>query len=247
MFQNGDLRRIFPVALVFLSGIVAVQGCGPMRRPGFPNQSHDDAEQLRKLETTFDIAGKIDQYYDIAQRDDPGDRDEHFLRSARNEIINHRLTLINFYYNEFVADASFNRQAMDLTADLADLGVDLAATVTGAVAMKTILSAISAGITGTQASLHKNIYLDRTISAIITSMNARRKEALLPILEGMGRSAADYPLGQALSDLDNYYLAGTFLGALESIQQRAALAEREADVQIRRLNAVSFQGAESNP
>lgn len=225
-------------------------GCEPIRTPGFPLQTRNDTQLLKQLDASFDVASRIIKYYETERgyaELGMTFEQQRMLQSLRSEIVQKRLTLINLSYNHFIADVSINRQAMDLSTDLADLGVDLAATVSGAAAVKTALSAISAGITGTQASLHKNIYLDRTVGAIIASMNARRKEALLPILEGMNRSIDEYPLAQALVDLDNYYLAGTFLGGLEGIQRRAAEAELAADAQLRRFSAMVTIQPEQRP
>ncbi len=221
--------------LVGLASCAAFSGCGQQQRPGFPAQSYDEKQLIEDLETKFDLPTKIRQYYD----EKAGLR-QNELKIRRDEIITSRVTLINLHYNQFVADASFRRQIMDFGADIADLGVDLATTVVGSAATKTILGAISAGITGTQASVHKNFYFEKTVSAIVATMNANRKQALIPILTGQQRGVDAYPLGQALSDLDNYYFAGTFLGALNAILVEAGENEKAASTRIDRIRHGRF-------
>ncbi len=221
--------------LVALASCAVFSGCGQQQRPGFPAQSYDQKQLIEDLETKFDLPTKIRRYYDqkpaLALSE---------LKIRRNEIIISRITLINLHYNQFVADASFRRQMMDFGADIADLGVDLATTVVGSAATKTILGAISAGITGSQASVHKNFYFEKTVSAIVATMNASRKQALIPILTGQQRGVDSYPLGQALSDLDNYYFAGTFLGALNAILLEAGENEKAANTRIDRIRHGRF-------
>lgn len=221
--------------LVALASWAVFSGCGQQQRPGFPAQSYDEKKLIEDLETKFDLPSKIRQYYDekpvLTQRE---------LQIRRDEIITSRVTLINLHYNQFVADASFRRQMMDFGADIADLGVDLATAVVGSAATKSILGAISAGITGSQASMHKNFYFEKTVSAIVATMNANRKQALIPILTGQQRGVDVYPLGQALSDLDNYYFAETFLGALNAILVEAGDNEQAADDRIEEIRTVDF-------
>ena len=221
--------------LVALASCAVFSGCGQQQRPGFPAQSYDEKKLIEDLETKFDLPTKIRQYYDekpvLTQRE---------LQIRRDEIITSRVTLINLHYNQFVADASFRRQMMDFGADIADLGVDLATAVVGSAATKTILGAISAGITGSQASMHKNFYFEKTVSAIVATMNANRKQALIPILTGQQRGVDAYPLGQALSDLDNYYFAGTFLGALNAILVEAGDNEQAATTEIDKIRRGRF-------
>ena len=228
------MRRITWI-LVALASCAVFSGCGQQQRPGFPAQSYDEKQLIEDLETTFDLPTKIKQYYNEKPGLTPSE-----LKIRRDEIITSRLTLINLHYNQFVAEASFRRQMMDFGADIADLGVDLATTVVGSAATKTILGAISAGITGTQASVHKNFYFEKTVSAIVATMNASRKQVLIPILAGQRRGVDAYPLGQGLSDLDNYYFAGTFLGALNAIVAEAGENEQAANTRINRIRHGRF-------
>ena len=71
-------------------------------------------------------------------------------------------------------------------------------------------------------------------------MNAQRKMALVPILIGMTNNTDTYPLTQALSDIDAYYFAGTFIGALQAIQADAGAKEKQAEVTITQIRNQQF-------
>ena len=74
-------------------------------------------------------------------------------------------------------------------------------------------------------------------------MNAERKEALIPIVRGIGKSLDDYPFARALSDLHIYYQAGTFIGALQAIQKDSGVKEEKAD----KVLTATFATGETRP
>ena len=52
-------------------------------------------------------------------------------------------------------------------------------------------------------------------------MDATRRTVLAKISEGLAKPDGDYPLVAALSDLQDYYIAGTLNGALNQISKDA--------------------------
>jgi hypothetical protein len=213
------------VALVAL----ALIGCATGRRPGFPRQSLDDTAQISKLEEKFDLAGKLSDYNFGSEN-----------RSARNQIVNQKLVLTDLQYNRFVSDFAFEKQTLDTITDVIVLGLSIGSTAVGAAGTKTLLSAIASGVTGAKLSIDKNFYYEKTVSVLVTAMNAQRKTALIPIIRGMSQSVEEYPLGQGLADLDAYYRAGTFLGALQAIQADAGAKESRADKELNALRVSKF-------
>ena len=75
---------------------------------------------------------------------------------------------------------------------------------------------------------------EKTVIAIATAMHANRLKIEVRIRKGLKRPASDYPLGLALSDLEEYYYAGTVLGALvgitEVVGSEGKAAERDLTV-----------------
>jgi hypothetical protein len=222
-----------PRAAVVLLAL-ALAGCGTLRKPGFPRQSYNPSRQIKELESTFEKPDLIRKYYAMTNAS------EAEKKAARNEIITGRLALINLNYNQFVGQFSFTKQTLDATTDVTELGLNLATTVVGGASTKTVLGAISTGVTGTKLAIDKNFFYEKTVPVLITSMNAQRKEALLPIMRGTGKSTDEYPLAQGLSDLDGYYFAGTFIGALQAIQADAGNKEVKASQRLDAVRTTSF-------
>jgi predicted RND superfamily exporter protein len=66
-------------------------------------------------------------------------------------------------------------------------------------------------------------------------MDAQRKEVLKRILDGMTNDIASYSIVQAMSDLNDYYEAGTLFSAVSIIQKNAKDKERAVDVEMQVL------------
>jgi len=261
------LRGLFLLSFVlsFLTGPI---GCGTLKHPGFPKQSYNEDDELEKLQKLLNTTTMIKVYYggnspgalegkedtsktqavDPAGATTEGGSPEKTSRSEsprrtkvkRNEIITARLLLIDKFYNRFIGDFSKEKQGLDTLVDVATIGVDLAVATVGGASAKAALGAASAGLTGSKLSFDKNFYFEKTISVLITSMNAARKKALFPIKKGSKRSLEEYSLGDALQDLNSYYLAGTFVGALQAMQVDAGAKEKAADIKIAKFRDESF-------
>ena len=157
-------------------------------------------------------------------------------KELRDQFLSQRLTLINIQYIKFIRRFAVEKAQLDTAADMLIVGVNLAGTLVGAASTKGILAAISAGTSASRTSINKNFFHEKTVPVLVTAMNAERKEALIPIMEGLSKSVKDYPFGRALSDLHLYYQAGTFIGALQAIQKDSGVKEDKADDEIKRLN-----------
>ena len=150
-------------------------------------------------------------------------------RGLRDQFISQRLTLINIQYIKFIRKFAVNKAQLDTAADMLVIGVNLAGTLVGSAATKGILAAISGGTSASRTSINKNFFHEKTVPVLVTAMNAERKKALVPIFVGIGKSIDEYPFARALSDLHLYYQAGTFIGALQSIQKDSGAKEKQAD------------------
>jgi hypothetical protein len=208
-----------------------LSGCGT---PGCPRQSYNKKNQIRQLEKEFEKPNLITQYYALTNAT------EAIKRAERDKIITGRITLINLNYNQFVARFSVRKESLDFGTEVTELGLNLATTAAGGAETKTILGAVASGVTGSKLAIDKNFFFEKTVPVLITSMNAERKTALLPIMVGIGKSTDEYPLTQALSDLDTYYFAGTFVGALQAIQADAGAKEKQATLNITNIRNKQF-------
>ncbi len=205
------------LAVASATAILAFTGCSSIK--GAPQQSYKTRDQIKKLSQGFDESATISKYNSAATDD--------LKRSIRNEYVTQRLTLIDLNYQHWIHSEAFNRQVWDTATALAILGVDAAGTLVGATETKTILHAVSGGITGSTLAVDKNFFYDKTVPALAAAMDAERKKALNPIVNGLQTDKVEgkdsYSLAQAVIDLNAYYLAGTFLGALNGVQKTAAV------------------------
>lgn len=215
-------------ALILLAGGV-LAACSTLAHPGSPKPAFDLQGDIRQLEAKFGKPDAITEYYSQPE-----------TRQRRDEFVTGRLLLINLRYLEFIRDFAADTAQINSALDILKIGVDLAITVVGGASTKAALGAASAGLTGSRLSIEKNFFQEKTVPVLIGEMNAQRKEALIAILEGLRKDVDDYRLAQALVDLHAYQEAGTFVGALQSIQKDSGRKEAQASDRIELLRSSVF-------
>jgi len=196
-------------------------GCMAVSSGGAPRQSFDMDSDLKQLEKQFAQASSIENYYQAPSV------------QARNQFIAGRLVLMNVQYVRFIRGMTAEKQLLDSASDILVLSLNLTGSAADSARVKTILSAIAAGVTGSKATIDKYYFYEKTIPALIAAMNAQRKTALQPIVDGMSKDLNQYPFEKALSDLNDYYMAGTLMDAIQTIQADAGVKEQRADAAIR--------------
>jgi hypothetical protein len=235
--MNSPLPRPVSLRILALTTVISLlMGCATMRYGGAPEPSFNlktDIEELKQ----YGLSTSIKAYYDKKPNQTEQDR---------NYFVIGRLTLINLRYLEFVRNLTCDQQLLDSAVGMALLGLNLAGTAVPYAQTKTILAAISAGIAGSKDVIDKNYYFEKTIPALVAQMNAERQKALTPLLQGMQLSLKDYPFENAVVDVDNYYNAGTFTGAIQSIQADAGEKEQKQKVVNRRLTMPTLEEKAAN-
>ncbi len=145
------------------------------------------------------------------------------------------LTIIDVHYSTFINNLGSERRTKDTVTDVLELSMNLAGTAVGGAATKTLLAAISAGITGTNSILDKNYFYDTALSSLVAQMDADRTEVYHLIVSGMQRDTTGnnaYGWAQAVRDLVEYYNAGTLQHAAGSIRKEAGARQEAAEQQI---------------
>ena len=224
------MKKLFPFCcLLVLAALLS--GCGT---PGFPKQSYDPKKQIKQLEAEFEKPDLITRFYALTNATAEA------KKAARDKIITGRVALIDLNYNQFIARFSVTKESLDFGTEVTELGLNLATTAAGGAETKTILGAVASGVTGSKLAVDKNFFFEKTVPVLVTTMNAQRKVALAPILIGMTNNTDDYSLTRALSDMDAYYFAGTFIGALQAIQADAGVKESQAATNIVQIRNAQF-------
>jgi hypothetical protein len=90
------------------------------------------------------------------------------------------------------------------------------------------LSAAATGLTGAEAAYDEKILLSQSIQNLETEMRADRSAQGAVILANMRCPLGQYNLGMALSDLEEYYRAGTLPSAMIALSKTVANAENVA-------------------
>lgn len=223
-FRKTNHRFTICVVLLVIFG-----GCNSSYYGGAPEHSFDVDEDLAQLAEHFSSADSIEDYYNAKKTG--ANEDE--LKEVRNRFIAGRLTMMNIRYIQFIRKATSDKQLLDSAAEITVIGLNIAGVSFASAATKTALAGVAAGVSGAKATIDKNYYFEKSIPALIAAMNAQRKKTLIPILRGVKEDIRSYPLEQAVTDLHNYYFAGTFISAIQTIQADAGVKERLQDREIR--------------
>lgn len=161
--------------------------------------------------------------------------------AGRNKIIDDLLLLIDqrYYRYEYVRVTAKNWGKFG--GSVVNIGLSTAGTLSGVESTKTLLSAVVTAIEGSGAALDRDVLMGQTMVALAAEMRRARAARLLIIQKGMQQSVAAYPLNAALVDLLNYYYAGTYITALQSLTESAAAGAKKADddAQAERLKKVT--------
>ena len=94
------------------------------------------------------------------------------------------------------------------------------------------MAAAYAVVTGTKTSFDKNAFFDSTVVALVSQMNASRKDVLARIYSGLELNHKQYSLMKALIDIEDYFQAGTIFGAVNAISELSGAQKVKADKKI---------------
>jgi hypothetical protein len=139
-----------------------------------------------------------------------------------NEYVTQRMFEIDLEYNAYFARLTRDSQIASVAGDGTILTLTALSTVApaSAAATKTALSAAATGVTGFQAAVDKDVLLSHTIQILQSQMETSRthvRNRITSNLKAALNKTIKYTIWQALSDLEDYYRAGTLPGALEAL------------------------------
>jgi hypothetical protein len=156
--------------------------------------------------------------------------------TCRDAIVDARMIATDTEYRKF--RLSFDAEARwgGFAATVASLGLTSAASLSGiGHATAQALSAIATGVTGTRAAYEKELLAERALTAIENSMDAARQAVAIRVRTGQTQPADKYTLSEALSDLEDYYSAGTLLGSIANISAVTGAQKQETSQQLTEL------------
>jgi hypothetical protein len=214
----GQLRRVWgaPIALaifsVLASGCVSVSD-GPTRL--YPIA--DETQQIRNVVPQIDFIRLVGL-------------DEPARFKYRNDWVAARMYAIDIQYTAYEGALTRERQTVGFGAAAATLGLTTASGLVAPVATKNLLTGLAGFVTGTRAAYDNDVLLAHSVQWIQSQMRTQRSNVAERILRGLKLPTSDYSFAAALTDLEDYYRAGTFtggiLGTSDALGAEARLAEQ---------------------
>jgi hypothetical protein len=198
-------------------------GCSPYARGGAPEPTANVEQDLKVLEDHFSASVSLPKLYATGHT---------ITKEDRNQFIAGRLVMMNLRYVRFLREMTADKQLLDSASDILVLSLNIAGAAFADTTTKTVLAAVSASVAGSKVAIDKHYYFEKTLPALIASMNAERKRAIIPLLEGRRREIDEYSMEDAITDLDLYYQAGTLIGGISAVQAEAAEREKKASAEI---------------
>ena len=207
--------------------LALLAGCGAMNRPRTP-------DPVRSTNTP--AAYSMDQYKKDLDEYSAKVKAPDFAgaRILRDQMIDRILLNIDLNYRAFEEKFSLNRAGFNTGADVLELSMATAATISNGERVKTVLNAALTAVMGTRLSYDKNFLREKTTEIIISQMRANRDIITKRIYEQMANyPVQQYPMERAWRDLIELFYAGTvqaaFLTLSDETGRAAAQAQRELE------------------
>lgn len=159
-------------------------------------------------------------------------------RAYRNNYITVRMYAIDLAYTDYETSLTAGRQGAAFLATTANIALNTTSTLVSPPGTKDILSGVAAGLTGAKSAYNDEVLLKSTIQLLQTQMRTNRAIVASRILKRLGDDDASYPLALALSDLEDYYRAGTLTGAM--IKAQAGVSADEQAAQAAKQSVISY-------
>jgi hypothetical protein len=212
-FAVQILRGLALVSSLALSGCYHDYFC-PATSCGGPQRLYPIEQDLAPIAMYNDFGDVLDRYNAANSVDTK--------KAIRNEFIFERM---------YAMDVNYTIYEERLTKETEDEGfyaavTNAALTGTGAlipVAQTTrLLSGIAAGLTTADQAYNKQYLYNKAVQVLQSQMRAKRADVASLIAVRVDYAATKYPLGMAMSDLEEYYRAGTLASAFIDLSEKVS-------------------------
>jgi hypothetical protein len=214
-------RHVKPFLVLALG--ISVAGCATIRG------SQDAIPQLAPA-TLVPISDALRNYY--SESNDA--REKMSRRAYREYILSSYLSALESNYKRFTDALQSSDRGSALGLDLVVLGLTGAAALAGASAVDE-LATITAVASGARATIDKRLFFDRTLPAVVASMDAERARIQAEIARKRTLPAEQYSLDEAVADLHRLQQAGRLDRAVARMTQ---VAQADRAEQQARLEAI---------
>ena len=154
----------------------------------------------------------------------------------RDVIIGRVVAHVQVNYKKYEESLFYNRALFDTGSDILGIAVTTAATISNGERVKSILAATATALTGSQLSISKNYFREKTTEILITKMQASRETIRSRIIGKMRMPPDQYSFDEAWSDLVDFYYAGTIQGALLALSQQVGEQAEVARTEVKKVD-----------
>ena len=127
----------------------------------------------------------------------------------RNEYIARRMYIIDVEYSAYEEGLTSERQKFMFGSHVAGQVLNTVAALTPAGTTTRALSGAAGAVSATAGYYDSDLIIAKTIQIVEAQMRGQRDTVAQTILQRRGESSVTYTIGAALSDLEDYYRAGT--------------------------------------
>lgn len=195
----GQLRRRGLAIGVFLLAGLLLSGCKTIE--GGPDRIYSVSEEVVAARATIEALSA--RYYEGGATE-----------NIRNEIISRRMYIIDVEYSDYEESLTRERQEVGFITSTTAQGLNVAGALFTPAQTVRILSGLAGGVGSIRGYYDSEIVVAKTIQIAQGQMRLLRDQVGDKIKKAMSQPLSDYPLSLAMSDLEDYYRAGTLAAGL---------------------------------
>ena len=190
--------HLVAVGVFFLVAACATIEGGPHRLYTVDQEVSEARSELSSLLSSYNNAGA------------GSDAQQHY----RNEYVARRMYIIDVEYSDYEAALTSERQKFMFGTAVAGDALNTVGALSPAGATARVLSGAAGAVNATGGYYDSDLVIAKTIQIVEAQMRGQRDLVARNILQRRSESTITYPLAAALSDLEDYYRAGTMNSGL---------------------------------
>lgn len=196
----------FTMIRIFLFAIFACLATGCNSNRPFAGRTLISSEDIDKLNSHYAditaVKARIDSITDAGNR-----------LVERNKAIDDLLIIADHSHDLFKHQVFADQAVFNSIVDMVSIGLSAAATLkTGNTAQ--ILSGTDTALKAAQGKLNERILAQKTISALLNAMDAKRAEVRARIEGNRSLDYSKYPIGMAIAEMSEYFAASSLVEAI---------------------------------
>jgi hypothetical protein len=159
-------------------------------------------------------------------------------KAVRNDFIESAISFLDDGYNDYINGLQRGRDRGNFVADVVELGTSAAVGITKGERAIQILGVALTAFRGGRRSADLNFYKEQTTPILISKMDGNRADVRITILNREKDNVDTYPIGAAISEIVDYYNAGTLVRAFTELAKDTAAETKQSENNVLALKGV---------